>query len=114
MNLTVEKRAQNYRVGEVRQQQPRRKRSTLADHYKVLGVARDATQIEIRAAFLSQIRHAHPDKSQSPSDTAAQLIQAFEVLGDSVSRQVYDSCLDKTSEAICISRKTIFGAQRFA
>ncbi|HWQ59146.1 MAG TPA: DnaJ domain-containing protein [Clostridia bacterium] len=37
------------------------------DPYKVLGVSRDASQEEIRAAYLALVKRYHPDKYQDPS-----------------------------------------------
>lgn len=37
------------------------------DPYKVLGVNRDATQEEIRAAYLALVKKYHPDRYQDPS-----------------------------------------------
>lgn len=66
------------------------------DHYAVLGVARDASQDDIRAARRARLREAHPDAN--PDDpTAAErfalIYEAAEVLGDPERRRAYDASL---------------------
>ncbi|MCA8992147.1 MAG: J domain-containing protein [Planctomycetaceae bacterium] len=63
------------------------------DYYNVLGVARSASQEEIRKAYKKIARENHPDSK--PGDKAAserfkQAAEAYEVLGDSEKRQKYD------------------------
>lgn len=61
----------------------------MPDHYATLGVARTATQEEIKRAFRKLASQHHPDKG---GDTARfQTIQAaYDVLGDEAKRAVYD------------------------
>ena len=64
------------------------------DYYAVLGVAHDASELAIRAAYRRLVLNHHPDRH--PGDPSAtlrlsNLVQAYEVLGDSVSRQAYDA-----------------------
>lgn len=65
--------------------------------YQVLGVERDATHEEIRAAYKRVIRQTHPDVNPSPEATdqfiAAQ--EAFRWLSDPQQREVYDGLGDK-------------------
>ena len=66
------------------------------DHYKVLGVARKATQDEIKKAYRKLARQYHPDKN--PGDAKAeerfkQISQAYDVLGDPDKRKDYDRAL---------------------
>ena len=63
------------------------------DHYRILGVPRDATSEEIRAAYLHLAQTSHPDLN--PEDLSAEAkfksIQlAYEILVDPVSRQAFD------------------------
>ena len=62
----------------------------MPDHYAALGVARTATQDEIKRAFRKLASQHHPDKG---GDTRKfQEIQAaYDVLGDATKRQHYDS-----------------------
>lgn len=61
-------------------------------HYDLLGLAPNATSIEIKTAFRALIRTAHPDKA-GPNGTAGQLITAFETLSDETKREHYDAQL---------------------
>src|SRR5215472_10959731 len=63
------------------------------DYYEVLGVARTATDKEIKAAFRKLARQHHPDVN--PDDPAAaerfkEINEAREVLGDPEKRRRYD------------------------
>src|SRR4051794_16372057 len=65
----------------------------MSDHYKTLGVARNASAEEIKKAYRKLVRETHPDKH--PDDPAAeerfkQISQAYEVLSDPEKRQQYD------------------------
>lgn len=62
----------------------------MTDHYATLGVARTATQDEIKRAFRKLASQHHPDKG---GDTAKfQAIQAaYDVLGDDAKRATYDN-----------------------
>jgi curved DNA-binding protein len=63
------------------------------DYYSTLGVAKTATEKEIKQAFRKLARKHHPDVN--PGDKAAEgrfkeLNEAYEVLGDPVKRKKYD------------------------
>lgn len=62
----------------------------MTDHYATLGVAKTATQDEIKRAFRKLASQHHPDKG---GDTAKfqQIQAAYEVLGDEAKRQQYDN-----------------------
>lgn len=63
------------------------------DHYEVLGVTKNATQEEIKAAFRKLAAQHHPDRN--PDDPKAstrfkELNAAYQVVGDPQRRQMYD------------------------
>src|ERR671934_870136 len=63
------------------------------DYYSALGVAKTATDKEIKQAFRKLARKYHPDVN--PGDKAAEskfkeLNEAYEVLGDPDKRKKYD------------------------
>lgn len=62
-----------------------------ADHYRVLGVAPDASGTEIRRRYRELARRLHPDQSGSGSgDGMATLNEAYRVLSDPARRADYD------------------------
>ena len=65
------------------------------DHYAALGVARTATQGQIRAAYRRLARELHPDTNADPKTAKrfARVSQAYEVLGDAARRKAWDERL---------------------
>ncbi|SIQ14917.1 DnaJ domain-containing protein [Rhizobium sp. RU20A] len=61
----------------------------MIDPYETLGVARDAGEAEIRAAFRQAAKSAHPDQG-GDAEAFAQLSAAHELLKDPVRRKVFD------------------------
>jgi molecular chaperone DnaJ len=63
------------------------------DYYEVLGVARDATETEIKKAFRRLARELHPDVNQEPDaeDRFKEAAEAYEVLSDAERRRTYDA-----------------------
>jgi molecular chaperone DnaJ len=63
------------------------------DYYEVLGVARDASEADIKKAYRRKAMKYHPDRN--PGDEKAgerfqEVSEAYEVLSDSSKRQAYD------------------------
>ena len=63
------------------------------DYYKVLGVAKNATEKEIKKAYRKLARKYHPDVN--PGDKTAEkkfkeINEAYEVLGTPENRKKYD------------------------
>jgi molecular chaperone DnaJ len=64
----------------------------MADHYELLGLARDASPEEIKRAFRRLARELHPDTNPDPAAEAQfkLVAQAYEVLSDPEKRERYD------------------------
>src|SRR5690606_29212210 len=62
------------------------------DYYKVLGVARDASQEDIKRAYRKLARKYHPDvsKEANAEEKFKNLQEAYEVLKDPEKRTAYD------------------------
>jgi len=63
------------------------------DFYKILGLSKDASEAQIKKAYLKLSKKYHPDKN--PSDPEAQksfveVAAAYEALGDKEKRKIYD------------------------
>lgn len=73
------------------------------DYYAILGVPRFyATQDEIRAAYLKQIRYFHPDAGNVPPEIATKRTQTlnliYSVLKDPQKKRAYDGALAEELE----------------
>lgn len=67
------------------------------DYYRIIGVGREATATEIRAAYRAKARACHPDVCRDPNaaHTFTQLVEAYDVLSDAGKRKDYDALLDR-------------------
>jgi molecular chaperone DnaJ len=62
------------------------------DLYELLGVARDASETDIKKAFRRLARQLHPDVSEEPDaeERFREVSEAYEVLSNTETRQLYD------------------------
>jgi curved DNA-binding protein CbpA len=60
------------------------------DYYALLGVAQDASEAEITAAYRTGAKTLHPDKPGGDAEKYIEFQKAYEVLKDSKKRALYD------------------------
>jgi Ca-activated chloride channel family protein len=65
------------------------------DYYAILGVTRDASQAEIKRAYLEAAQRLHPDKNKAVGETEIflEVQQAYEILSNINQRKKYDATL---------------------
>jgi hypothetical protein len=65
----------------------------MLNYYEVLGITKDASQIEIKKAYRSKAMELHPDRNQGKDTTEEfqNLKEAYDVLSDERLRQQYDA-----------------------
>ena len=66
------------------------------DHYRILGLARNATSGDVKSAYRKLVLAHHPDKSSSKQSAEIFLkaTEAYEILSDGDRRKHYDGSLD--------------------
>lgn len=84
------------------------------DHYKVLGIERDAPPARIKQAYRARVKQCHPDRDPSPGANLRFLVvhQAYSVLIDPEQRSRYNERLTyyrpaKAAKATEPRRRTI-------
>jgi len=76
----------------------------MSDYYEILGVAKDASQDDIRKAYRHKVKTNHPDTVQDATAKAKlekafkDISDAFDVLSDPQSRKTYDEHGKKGAE----------------
>ena len=63
------------------------------DFYETLGVARNASEAEIKAAYRKQAMKYHPDRNQGNKESEEkfkEVSEAYEMLSDNQKRSAYD------------------------
>jgi Ca-activated chloride channel family protein len=73
---------------------------TTPDYYVALGVARNATQEEIKQAYFKAAQRLHPDKNKAAGETEIflEIQQAYETLSNPKRRKKYDATLPPEEE----------------
>lgn len=61
----------------------------MVDHYRTLGVSKNADAKEIKKKYRELARKHHPDRGGN-AETFKQINEAYEVLGDAQKRRQYD------------------------
>ena len=61
-----------------------------ADYYTVLGIARDASQDEVKKAYRKLARELHPDVNPAEGERMKEVTEAYSVLSDPEKRQRFD------------------------
>lgn len=83
-------------VNNCRAENPKTCRVHGNNHYKTLNISPGATEHEIKKAYRSEMRKAHPDVGGSKEAFLA-VQTAYEILKDPVTKKKYDSEINETS-----------------
>lgn len=78
---------------EIRNAEKELKKSKRVDHYKILNVSKDATEVELKKAFRKQSLVHHPDKGGN-EEHFKQINESYSVLSDPQQRHIFDNGLD--------------------
>jgi molecular chaperone DnaJ len=73
------------------------------DYYQVLGVAKNATQAEIKKAYRKLAQQHHPDANQGNKDSEErfkEISAAYDVIGDPEKREQYDEVRDMAASGV--------------
>ena len=73
------------------------------DYYQVLGVAKNATQAEIKKAYRKLAQQHHPDANQGNKDAEErfkEISAAYDVIGDPEKRKQYDEVRDMAASGV--------------
>src|SRR5581483_9324987 len=67
------------------------RRGAMANPYETLGVAKNATQDEIKKAYRKLVREVHPDRNPGMEERFKEVQNAYDVLSDPEKRKQYDA-----------------------
>src|SRR5258706_4270248 len=73
------------------------------DYYQVLGVAKNATQAEIKKVYRKLAQQHHPDANQGSKDSEErfkEISAAYDVIGDPEKRKQYDEVRDMAASGV--------------
>lgn len=84
----------------------------LQTHYEILGVAVNATDEQIKAAFRRLAKLYHPDKNPNGKEQFERILSAYEILIDSSSRYKYDQRLKGFGSGESIKKKAQSSGQK--
>lgn len=72
------------------------------DHYEILGIAKDATNAQIRKAYKQCALKHHPDRNRSPEaeERFKEINLAYSILSNESSREEYDLKLERNDPDI--------------
>jgi len=62
----------------------------MIDPYIILGIAKSATQDQIKQAYRKRSKECHPDVSEGREEEFKQLARAYDILGNAATRDEYD------------------------
>ena len=82
---------------------------TMENYYEILGVARDATQQDIKKAYRQLAKKHHPDLNKGSSESERifkKVYEAYQTLGDATSREAYDARLHAQKGSAAHSNST--------
>jgi curved DNA-binding protein CbpA len=65
----------------------------IVNYYHILGVSHHATFNEIKEAYRQKVKAYHPDKETGNAELFKRIKEAYEILGNSEKRKVYDDLL---------------------
>jgi DnaJ-class molecular chaperone len=68
-------------------------------YYDILEISKSATQAEIKQSFRKLALRYHPDKNKNSEESKKkfmQIVEAYEVLSDEMSRKTYDNSYNKS------------------
>ena len=72
------------------------------NHYQILGITQEASQIEVKSAYRNLVKQYHPDSQNSEADhnKIVSINAAYEILGDPQRRRNYDRQLRQQRQQV--------------